>query len=189
MADAYYFPIADTVTGNVWEDLLRSQILNQPSITKTLRDVFVNYDANVIRVVFLSALSAAEQTDLAGVIAAHDSSLEPSAPPGATSFTCPATVAVGDAVYVSAADVVDKATSLDVAKAAIGLVLDKPSATTAIVVDSSDLPVFAGLLPGESYFLGTVAGSIVASAPPPSAAFTQRLGYAKNATTLKAQVV
>jgi hypothetical protein len=106
-----------------------------------------------------------------------------------TPFSCPAGVAVNDAVYVSAPDTVDQATALDPAKAAIGFVTSKPTATTAIVSDNEEIQSFVGLVSGQSYFLDIVPGKIVPSAAPPSAALIQRIGYARNTTTLKAQIV
>jgi hypothetical protein len=104
------------------------------------------------------------------------------------SFDCPGTVAVGDVVYLSAADTVDKASATDDTKPAIGVVVSKPTATTAVVRWGGTASVFAGLTPGATYYLSTVAGTITDTAPSGSGNIVQRLGFAKNATTLFIQI-
>ena len=68
---------------------------------------------------------------------------------------------------------------------AIGLVLDKPTATTATVLFAGKIAAFAGLTIGADYFMGT-AGSIITagSLPTASGSVIQKIGVAVSATTL-----
>jgi hypothetical protein len=98
-------------------------------------------------------------------------------------------VAVGDAVYVSAADTVDKADASAAATTpVVGFVVSKPLATTAIVQYDGELGGFAGLTTGARYFLALTAGEIAlpgdADFPTLAGEVVQVLGVARNATTL-----
>ena len=106
-----------------------------------------------------------------------------------SAYDCDSSIAVGEAVYLSAANTVDRATASDAAKAAIGIVASKPTSTTAIVFDRGEVGGYVGLTVGASYFLDTTPGGIVAGAPPPSGVIVQRVGFARNSTTLVVQIV
>lgn len=103
-------------------------------------------------------------------------------------WSCPANVAVNDAVYVSGADAVDlaDATAGGTAFPVIGFVVSKPTATTAVVQYGGLLPnTFVGLVPGGVYYLSETPGQIEpAGIIHPPGTIIQQVGVAKNATTL-----
>lgn len=103
----------------------------------------------------------------------------------ATAYICPATVVVGDAVYLSGADAVDKADA-DAAlnRPAMGIVSAKPTTTTCTLRYSGELGGYTGLTPGATYYLSTVSGGIVTPTPTGSNVLSQVLGDARNSTTL-----
>lgn len=105
---------------------------------------------------------------------------------GASVWTCPAGVVVGDMVYISASDTVDRANATSIATApAIGCVVSKPTATSASVLfDAQEVALFLGLTPGAVYYLDTADGQITTVAPAVVGNVVQRVGYARNATTL-----
>lgn len=106
------------------------------------------------------------------------------------SYGCPLTVAVNDAVYLSAADTVDKASATAIATApAIGFVISKPSAVTCLVKMSGSVSGFVGLSVGLTYYLDTVTGGITSSVGgfvPGNV--VQEIGFARNTTTLVAVI-
>lgn len=103
----------------------------------------------------------------------------------ATTYTCPATVAVRDVVAVTAANTVDKADADDAAKRpAFGIVVSKPTATSCVVRFMGELSGFAGLTPGATYYLSTTPGGIVSSPPTGSGVLRQVVGDAISATVL-----
>jgi len=100
-------------------------------------------------------------------------------------YTSTAGTAVRDIAYLSAADVAEPADADDVAKQpVIGFVKDKPTATTATVQYTSELAGFTGLIAGSTYFLSTTPGQITLVPPSAPGAIVQRVGFAKNSTTL-----
>lgn len=115
-------------------------------------------------------------------------------PPIESPFTfladCSAAEAVGDCVYVSADAVlsvvqVRKAVPSDGTKMpAIGIILDKPTATTATVVYLGAFPVglLPAFLPGKRYFVGSA--SQPTSAPPSAPAIIQVVGVALDSARL-----
>jgi len=110
-------------------------------------------------------------------------------PPYSSAFDCPSTVLVGDVVYLSAANTIDKAVSDDVTKRpAIGFVKSKPTPTTALIQWGGELAVYSGLTPGATQYLSAVAGQITEVAPILPGNIVQKLGFARNATTLVIQV-
>jgi len=111
--------------------------------------------------------------------------------PGGTSgsvsgqYTCPVGVALTDAVYLSAANVVDKADSDDALKQPlIGVVTAKPTPTTCTVTNYGEANVFVGLAVGATYYLGVAPGTITTTAPSVPGNIVQRIGFAKSTTTL-----
>ena len=99
------------------------------------------------------------------------------------------TVSPLKAVYLSAANTVDLADADDVSKRPIvGIVASKPTSTTAIVRTSGSLPGFSSLVPGATYFLAKTPGEITNVAPSAVGDVVQRVGYAKNTTTLMVMV-
>jgi hypothetical protein len=78
-------------------------------------------------------------------------------------FTCPAPVAVGNAVYLSAANAVDLADGTNGSKMpAIGIVVSKPTTTSCIVQHAGECDSVSGLTPGSTYYAG-VGGALVSS--------------------------
>lgn len=74
-----------------------------------------------------------------------------------------AAVSVPDAVYVSAANTVSQAdASLPTgAYATVGIVINKPTPSTAVVQYAGETGVFSGtLVAGDTYYLSTTAGQI-----------------------------
>lgn len=100
-------------------------------------------------------------------------------------YTCPGTVAVGDAVYSSGSGSCDKADAdVPAQLPVIGFVISKPTATSAVVQYYGEASVFGGLVPDATYFLSTTPGQITTTAPSAPGSAVQRLGFAKTATTL-----
>jgi len=89
--------------------------------------------------------------------------------PSLRAFTCTATEAVRDAVYVSAANTVAQAQSDDAAPAkarVVGIILAKESATSCIVgTDGAVIGGFMGLTVGSAYYLQTTAGALGTGKP------------------------
>jgi hypothetical protein len=104
----------------------------------------------------------------------------------ATSYSCPVSVAVNDAVYITIVDdTVDRANATSFATAPIvGFVISKPTATTCMVAYAGEVPGFVGLLAGEQYYLDIVNGAITLVVPSSPGNIVQRVGTARNSTTL-----
>jgi hypothetical protein len=105
---------------------------------------------------------------------------------GATVYTCPSGLAVGDAVQITGADAVDEAdASVPADRPVIGFVQAKPTATTCILHYYGDLGVFSGLTVGATYYLSdTTPGAITTTAPTTVGSIVQEVGFARNSTTL-----
>ena len=112
----------------------------------------------------------------------------PPDPPDVAQFDCPATVIVGDAVYLSGVLTVDKAFAGIVGQTedCIGIVLQKPSPTTCLVTkDGLSGAIYVGLVPGVTYYLSDlVPGGITNIAPSAQGTKLQELGIAASATDL-----
>jgi hypothetical protein len=103
-------------------------------------------------------------------------------------YNCPIGVAVGDAVFLSAADNVDRSDASVVSdRPVIGFVHSKPTTTTCRVQYAGDLSVFVGLTVGATYYLDTTAGQITTTPPSGTGNIVQEVGFARNATTLVVQ--
>ena len=98
-------------------------------------------------------------------------------------YTCATGVAVGEWVYISAANTVAEADADDAAKRpAIGVVVAKPTTTSAFVQTAGEYTT-TGLTAGANYFLSAAtAGAITATAP--AATNVQLVGIAKSTTVL-----
>lgn len=103
-------------------------------------------------------------------------------------WTCPASVQLNDAVYVSGANAVDQAAASGAAPV-IGFVTSKPTSTTAVVQYSGQVSGFNGLVAGTVYYLGQAAGSIVPAGTVQPGPVVQQVGVAKNSTTLLAVIL
>jgi hypothetical protein len=100
-------------------------------------------------------------------------------------YACLASVSVRDAVYLSAADTVDKADADGVGtQPLIGFVVSKPTTTTCRVIYYGEIPGFSGLTIGVNYFLSETAGGITITAPTVGGSIIQKVGFARSATTL-----
>lgn len=104
-------------------------------------------------------------------------------------FACSAGVAVNDAVYVNGSDSVDQANATTIGTAPVfGFVASKPTATTCNIIYAGELMGFVGLVPGNVYYLNTTSGGITNVAPTTSGNIVQKVGVARNSTTLVAQI-
>lgn len=108
-------------------------------------------------------------------------------------WNCPTTVLIGDAVYASGLNSVDRATGAQLATAtAIGIVVSKPSSTLAMVVYAGEVEVFGGAIgngnilnPGSVYYLTINQPGLITNIPGGvPGQYQQRVGVAKNNTTL-----
>ena len=106
-------------------------------------------------------------------------------PQGGDTYTCDSGLAVRDAVYLSGADAVAKADADGSGtQPLIGFVSSKPTATTCIVKYSGELGGFTGLTTGVNYYLSETPGEITTTAPSSSGSIVQKVGFARNTTTL-----
>lgn len=104
-------------------------------------------------------------------------------------FACLATVSAGDTVYISSDDTVEKAfagAGGGQTPDAIGIVVDKPTATTARVLPAGLSPaIFTGLLTGITYYVSDVTPGEITSVPPASPGDKiQEVGLAASPTRL-----
>lgn len=101
-------------------------------------------------------------------------------------FTVPAGVSVLDLVYVSGVDAMDAADNSSTATAPVkGIVIDKPTATTATVQYMGHVSGFAGLTAGADLFLGTSGGYVLAGGLPTApGSVVQKIGKALDPTTI-----
>ena len=100
-------------------------------------------------------------------------------------YTVPSGVLLYDVVRATGASTADKADASDETKVpGIGIVVQKPDATTAVVQYVGEVKGLSSLVPGAVYFLSEIAGQITAIAPTASGAVAQRIGIAKDSTTL-----
>jgi len=100
-----------------------------------------------------------------------------------TGFTCSLGTAVGDLVYISAADTVSTADAV-VGSAARGMVISVyGGGTTCDIAYGSEITNGAwSLTPGATYFLA--ASGSFATTPPVGWTVQQEIGFARNATTM-----
>jgi len=103
-------------------------------------------------------------------------------------YTCLSSAAVGQVVYLSAADTVGLANATDATKLAIGVISSKNSSTQAVVQRDGECAVFSGLTTGDIYYLDTTSGGITAIAPSASGNIVQKIGTAKDPTTLEMDI-
>lgn len=107
---------------------------------------------------------------------------------GVTSFAaaCPTTVAVGDAVYLTGANAVDRANAGATATTpVVGFVRSKGTTTTCVVQCVGPLGGFSSLTPGAVYYLAKTDGQITTNVSAYSGTDTiQRVGEAVSATEL-----
>lgn len=115
----------------------------------------------------------------------------PQGPAGAASgavqgdYNCAATVDVLDVVYLISPNTIEEADN-DGASTylVVGAVVEKPTSTTAKVQYSGEIVGYSGLTPGETYYLSDTPGEITITPPSTTGQRLQKVGFAKNATTL-----
>ena len=103
-----------------------------------------------------------------------------------TVYTVPVAVNVGNVVYLTGANAVDDGDNTSTSTVPVmGLVISKPTTTTAILLYFGETPsgVLSGLTPAAIYFLGT-AGLITATPPTAVGSVIQKIGEAIDADTL-----
>lgn len=117
-------------------------------------------------------------------VGAAGSTDQVTSPPGF--FTVPVGVSILDLVYVSGSDAMDAADNGSLATAPVkGIVIDKPTATTATVQYLGHVSGFAGLSAGADLFLGTAGGYVTAGGLPTApGSVIQKIGEALDATTI-----
>lgn len=104
-------------------------------------------------------------------------------------YSCPALVAINDVVYITGTDAADRANATSIVTVpVIGFVTSKPSFVTCVVTYAGEVTGFVGLIPGAKYFLNTISGGISTIAPSSSGNIVQRVGVARNTTTLVTQI-
>ena len=113
----------------------------------------------------------------------------PAGPPGsggdAGVYTCPSLTAIGNIVKSYADGAVDKASAnAEATMPVLGIVISKSSTTDCVVQYRGEIPLFAGLLVNTLYYASTVPGTITNIAPSGLGKVIQRVGIAKNPTTL-----
>lgn len=98
-------------------------------------------------------------------------------------YTVAVSVVVGDVVYQSGVDQAAVADNANIATMPVlGIVIDKPTATTATVRYRGEVPLYVGLTPGKQFMASTGA---FAPAPPSTVGFfMHQVGTAINTTTL-----
>ncbi len=105
-------------------------------------------------------------------------------------FDCPAGVVVGEVVYIIGVDYVVQASASTLAGNTVaGVVVSKPTATTANVKYAGEASVFVGLNPGALYFLSRTTGAITTDVSAFITGDTMiTVGVAKNTTTLVVRI-
>ena len=97
-------------------------------------------------------------------------------------FVCPSGIVVGDPVYLTVPNSVDKADCTDAGKMPCeGVVASKPSPTACLVVSQGSVTkVGWGLTPGEDYYVGPAGLVLAAGVPSSPGTRVQFLGRPKN---------
>jgi hypothetical protein len=104
-------------------------------------------------------------------------------------YGCPSDFRPGHLVFLAGKDTIAKADASDSGmNPVLGFVLDKPTATTARVRYGGELAAFDGLLPGTTYYLSMTPGEITTEPPNVPGSIVQKVGVARNETTLVIQI-
>lgn len=102
-----------------------------------------------------------------------------------SAYTCQPTVNLYDAVYLSGDDTVDKASAADIlTMPALGVVVDRPNPTTAVVAYGGDVLGLVGLQVGKVYYVDTVAGNLTVTAPTAAGSYLQPIARAVTSSRL-----
>jgi len=102
-------------------------------------------------------------------------------------YTLGSPALVGAVVYLTSADTVDLASASGTTPhvPAIGVIRSLQTHTSAVVATSGEVGGYVGLTPGAVYYLSpSTAGELVTPAPLVSGQRVQRIGFARNSTTL-----
>lgn len=100
-------------------------------------------------------------------------------------YTTGEAIAIGEAVYISAADTVSLAdANTNYSVMGLAKTADAVGGSTIEVQSEGVLEGLSGLTAGTRYFLDTTAGALTATAPTASGARVIQVGYAKNTTDL-----
>jgi len=100
-------------------------------------------------------------------------------------YACSTNVNVNDVVYLTSSDYVDQAYAFEpFAQPVIGVVQSKPSLTQAVVMYYGELTGQSGLITTATYYLDVIPGKYSATPPSNPGNIVQKLGFAKDATTL-----
>jgi len=104
-------------------------------------------------------------------------------------YTVPGTVFLLDVVYATGSGAADKADGTNPAKVpAVGIVVQKPDSTTAVVQYVGEVDGFGSLVPGLVYYVSTTPGQLTSTAPTANGSVVQKVGVAKTATVLMLSV-
>ncbi len=109
---------------------------------------------------------------------------------GPPTFSCPANVSVGDAVYLTAGGGVDRARADSAATMSVfGFVASKPTTTTCSVTSVGSVGNFSLLTPGSVYFVSTtITGGITGTAPSAVGHVVQQVGIATSSSSIVIQL-
>lgn len=100
-------------------------------------------------------------------------------------YNCGSYVNVYDTVYLSGFETVDQADASNLATCPVaGIVVAKPTATTATVLHTGEVTGLSGLTTGSQYFLGAAPGATSPTAPTGAGQVVQNLGRAISTTKL-----
>ena len=100
-------------------------------------------------------------------------------------YACGSYVNVYDTVYLAGSEFVDQADASSVLTSpAAGIVVAKPTTTTATVMHSGEVTSLTGLTVGSNYFLGPAPGALSSAAPTSSGQVVQALGRAISSSKL-----
>jgi hypothetical protein len=105
-------------------------------------------------------------------------------------FACvPNSIAVGDVVCeLVAGTLCDRASAASADTAAVGVCLQVVNPALALIVYNGELLIFSGLIPDAIYYLDVAPGGLTAVAPSAVGQIVQKIGRAKNSTTLVVEV-
>lgn len=101
-------------------------------------------------------------------------------------FNCDTSLQIGNVVAQNG-DFAVLANATDQYSPAIGMVVEKPSETTAFVITSGEVSIF-GLTSGLTYFLSETAGNLTSVPPATSGSFIQSLGFAKTSSVFVVKI-
>ena len=106
-----------------------------------------------------------------------------------TLYNCSVSVQLLDAVFIDAADSVDRANSSSISTMpVIGIVTEKPTSTTCKVQRNGAIAGFSGLTVKEAVFVDTSDGGISTTIPIASNAIKQKIGIAKDTNEIQLEI-